>query len=168
VTPRHCKASVSIRLTQFAALKHGSERRRFRDDGFSLMEVVVSLGVFAVIATAGAGSLIKTMNTSADNRERVRAANLAGEEIEKTRAAFRVAPATVVDDLDAAYDVPVDLDGTTQLYSVVRDVTWLNGSGIAAPGLDATNGELLRVEVRVRWQSLEPGRPAVINTTVLS
>ncbi|MGQ0846215.1 MAG: type IV pilus modification PilV family protein [Sporichthyaceae bacterium] len=139
--------------------------RRDRDAGFSLMEVVVSLGVFALIATAGAGSLIKTMNTSADNRERVRAANLADQEIEKTRAAFRTAPATVVDDLDAGYDVSVE----GEAYSVVRDVTWLNKNGTTVGGpFDATTGELLRVEVRVRWQSLEAGRPSVINTTVLS
>ncbi len=139
--------------------------RRCRDDGFSLMEIVVSLGVFAVIATAGAGSLIKTMNTSADNRERVRAANLADQEIERTRAVFRSAPATIADDLDAAYDTPVE----GELYSVVRDVTWLNKDGTTVGGpFNATNGELLRVEVRVRWPGLSATRPAVINTTVLS
>ncbi|MGQ0465202.1 MAG: type IV pilus modification PilV family protein [Sporichthyaceae bacterium] len=140
-------------------------RDRHGDAGFSLMEVVVALGVFSLIATAGAGTMIKSLNTSADNRERVRAASLADQEIERTRAAFRVSPASVLDDLDAAYDVGVEGD----LYSVVRDVTWLNKDGTTVGGpFDATTGELLRVEVRVRWQSLDAARPAVINTTVLS
>lgn len=125
----------------------------------------MALGVFSVIATAGAGSMIKTLRTSQDNTERVRAANLADQEIERTRAAFRASPASVVDDLDAAYDAPVE----GELYSVVRDVTWLNTSGTTVGGpYTAVTGELLRVEVRVRWQSLGAGRPAVINTTVLS
>lgn len=125
----------------------------------------MALGVFSLIATAGAGSMIKTLHTSKDNRERVRAANLADQEIERTRAAFRASPASVVDDLDAAYDTPVE----GEQYSVVRDVTWLNKSGTTVGGpFDATSGELLRVEVRVRWQSLGTARPAVINTTVLS
>lgn len=128
------------------------------------MEVIVALGVFSLIATAGVGSMIKTMATSQDNKERVRAANLADQEIEKTRAQYRVAPAAVVSDLDPSFDTPVE----GMRYSVVRTVTWLDRDGLATPGLNATNGKLLRVEVRVRWQSLKTGRPAVINTTVLS
>lgn len=117
-----------------------------------------------MIATAGAAVMIDTLRTSSDNRERVRAASLADQEIERTRAAFRVSPASVVDDLDAAFDVPVE----GEMYSVVRDVTWLNKNGTTVGGpFTVTTGEQLLVEVRVRWNGLGT-RPAVINTTVLS
>ena len=129
------------------------------------MEIVVALGVFAMIATSGAAVMFDSMNTSRDNRERVRAANLADQEIERTRAAVRVAPAPIVDDLDASYDTPVE----GQMFSVVRDVTWLNKDGTTVGGpYDATTGDMLLVEVRVRWPKLEENRPAVINSTVLS
>lgn len=125
---------------------------------------MVSLGVFAMIATAGAAVMFDAMHTSRDNRERVRAASLADQEIEKTRATFRVSPTAVVDDLDAAYDVPVE----GQMYSVVRDVTWLNKNGTTVGGpYTAITGDQMLVEVRVRWSGLG-SRPAVINTTVLS
>lgn len=138
-------------------------RRRARDDGFTLVEVVVSLGVFAVIAAAGAAVMVDALRTAGDNRERVRAASLADQEIEKTRAAFRVAPATLADG-----NATADIEGN--LYTVERDVTWLSAAGSTVCGVTpctAVTGDSLLVEVRVSWPGLGERSP-VINTTVLS
>lgn len=128
------------------------------------MEIVVSLGVFSVIATAGGAVMVDALQTSGDNRERVRAANLADQEIERARAAFRSAPATLVD-----RTVTESVEGGT--YTVVRDVTWLSATGSAmnAAGQPYTvvTGESLLVEVKVKWPALGSRTP-VINTTVLS
>lgn len=144
---------------------HPSGRRRRRDDGFGLVEIIVSLGVFAVLASAGAAVMIDALHTSRDNRERVRAANLADQEIERSRATFRVSSAGV---LDRSFS-EVSAEGHT--YQVKRDVTWMNQSG--SPVGDGTTpraavlGDTLLVEVKVVWSGLGE-RPAVINTTVLS
>ncbi len=139
--------------------------RRRRDSGFSLMEIVVAVGVFGVLAVACAGVAIDSLGTAGDNRERVRAANLASAEIERTRAQFRASAGNVPETLVVT---PATVDGN--LYTVRRTATWLDLAGadnLAGISYTAATGDALRVEVRVSWPDLGD-RPPVINTTVLS
>lgn len=130
------------------------------------MEIVVAVGVFGVLAVACAGVAIDSLGTAGDNRERVRAANLASAEIERTRAQFRVSPGNVPETLVVT---PTTVDGN--LYTVRRTATWLDLAGVdatpAGVSYTAATGAALRVEVRVSWPALG-ARPPVINTTVLS
>lgn len=124
----------------------------------------MSLGVFAALASAGAAVMIDTLHTARDNRERVRAANVADQEIERTRAKFRVSPASVAPG-SLSSTVPVE----AQDYSVIREVTLLDKDGVSVSRpYSARLGDRVVVEVRVRWQGLDADRPAVINSTVLS
>lgn len=150
-----------------AAVPEGDEDvdRRAREAGFSLMEIVVAIGVFGVLALACAGVAIDSLGTAGDNRERVRAANLANAEIERTRAQFRVSPGNVPETLVVT---PTTVDGNH--YTVRRTATWLDVAGadnLGGVSYTAATGDVLRVEVTVSWPDLGD-RPPVINTTVLS
>ncbi len=141
--------------------------RRSGDAGFSLVEIIVALSVFAVLAVACASIAIDSLGVAGDNRDRVRAANLASAEIERARAQFRVSPANVS---ETPLVTPTAVDGLN--YTVTRVATWLDNSGRDAPvgggpSYTAATGNALRVEVQVSWPGLGE-RPPVISTTVLS
>jgi type II secretion system protein I len=57
------------------------------DDGFTLLEVVVSLALFAIIAVAATLGVINALKYSESNENRVVAAGLAAAQIEQARAA---------------------------------------------------------------------------------
>lgn len=140
-------------------------RRAPRDAGFSLVEIIVALSVFAVLAVACATMAIDSLGVAGDNRERVRAANLASAEIERTRAVFRSSRGSVS---ETPATTTKTVDGNS--YTVQRFATWLDTAGNDALGgvsYTAATGSALRVEVRVTWPGLGD-RPPVINTTVLS
>jgi prepilin-type N-terminal cleavage/methylation domain-containing protein len=56
------------------------------DDGFTLLEVVISLALFAVIAVAATLGVINALKYSESNENRVVAAGLASAQIEQARA----------------------------------------------------------------------------------
>ena len=137
-----------------------------RDAGFSLVEIIVALGVFAVLAVACATMAIDSLGVAGDNRERVRAANLASAEIERTRAVFRASRSSVPETTVVS---PTLVDGNS--YTVARTTTWVDADGDPATdagvSYTAATGTGLLVEVRVSWPALGTRTP-VINTTVLS
>ena len=157
-----CVAAVPER----AAAIGQRRRRHFRDAGFSLMEIIVALSVFAVLAVACATMTIDSLGVAGDNRERVRAANLASAEIERTRAQFRASRSSVPETTAVN---PTLVDGNS--YTVARTTTWVDAEGDPASdagvSYTAATGTALLVEVRVTWPALGT-RPPVINTTVLS
>ena len=69
----------------------GRSRDR-RDQGFTLMETVVAIAVFAVIASAALAMLIHALGTQGDDRQRVPAASLAAQEIERVRGLMQTTP----------------------------------------------------------------------------
>ncbi len=142
------------------------QRRGSRDAGFSLVEIIVALSVFAVLAVAGASIAIDSLGVAGDNRERVRAASLASAEVERTRAVFRSSRSSVP---ETTVSTSTPVDGNS--YTVERTTTWVDANGNDATGggvsYTAATGSALLVEVRVSWPNLGD-RPPVINTTVLS
>ncbi|GAA0635584.1 hypothetical protein GCM10009547_44670 [Sporichthya brevicatena] len=156
-----------------AAVPEGDEpagqrmRRGTRDAGFSLVEIIVALSVFAVLAVACVTIAIDSLHTAGDNRDRVRAANLASAEIERSRALFRVSKGSIP---ETTVTTTKNVDGIG--YTVERRATWLDTAGRDAHpntgvSYTAATGSVLRIEVAVRWPALGD-RPPVINTTVLS
>lgn len=157
-----CVAASSDRDTSTGRVA----RRDPRDAGFSLVEIVVALSVFAVLAVACTTMAIDSLGVAGDNRERVRAASLASAEIERTRAVFRASRSGVP---ETTVVEPTLVDGST--YTVARTTTWVDADGDPATdagvSYTAATGTSLLVEVRVSWPGLG-SRPPVINTTVLS
>ncbi|MGQ0626163.1 MAG: type IV pilus modification PilV family protein [Sporichthyaceae bacterium] len=137
------------------------------DAGFSLVEIIVALGVFLTFAIAGTTVALDSLGTAGDNRDRVRATSLATAEIERTRAQFRISAGNIVEGVTVTAAL---LDGNT--YTVEREAAWVDGAGalvhpVSGLSYTAATGDSLLVEVRIRWPGLG-SRPPVISTTVLS
>ncbi|BFU43592.1 putative Ig domain-containing protein [Krasilnikovia sp. MM14-A1004] len=73
-TAAACRAACSL------------QRARHRDDGFTLVEVLVSLAVIGTVMTALAPFLIRSLAVVAEQRSREVAVQLAGDAIERARA----------------------------------------------------------------------------------
>jgi prepilin-type N-terminal cleavage/methylation domain-containing protein len=139
-----------------------------RDAGFSLMEIVVAMAVFAVFALACATMAIDSLHTSGSNRDRVRAANLAAQEVELVRAEFRSGPSGV-----ALNPTPTTKTVGSEAYTVQRHGQWLGPeptlAALTPVGLPYTalTGTVLRVDITVTWPNMGGVKP-VINSTLLT
>jgi type II secretory pathway pseudopilin PulG len=116
------------------------------DEGITLIEVLVAMMVFAIIAVGVAYGLITALYLGNDARSRETATNLAAQEIDLARATSDVF--AVVDN-----DKTVVQNGTTfRLQRVTSWITTTNPDGICGSG----GGQLRykRVNVTVTWDSM--------------
>ena len=60
-------------------------RLRSSDDGFTMMEVVVSMVIFGLVALIVAGLITNTLRLTSNNTQRTTAANLTAAQIEAVR-----------------------------------------------------------------------------------
>jgi prepilin-type N-terminal cleavage/methylation domain-containing protein len=134
-----------------------------RDDGFSLIEVIFAIMIFALIAMAATSGFITEIAMENKSRNRVAAAGLAASEIDNARS---VAPSSLVVG-STGYDTWV---GKLK-YHVQRDVAYvpLNSTQGACDG-GANNGaqvKVYRVDAVVTWPKMG-NTPAVRAETQIS
>ena len=149
------------------------------DEGFGLVELLVSIVVFAIIATAVAVGLQSAISTTRQDRMRVQGAHLAARELELARHEFATS-ATGVADLAGSASTsnphplagqvsgqPLRIDGVP--FTVTRSVQWLPaGAGQSAcDGGAAVGFPVLAVNVRVTWGAMGGVKP-VESTTLLT
>lgn len=108
-----------------------------RDDGFSLVEIVVAMVVLSGLALGAAAMLVDSLGNAGDNRSRVRAANLAAQQIDQARAQIEADPCAIVD--AGVQELLVPVGGTT--YTVRKT---------AAPSVAGQCGEGT-LTVSVSW-----------------
>lgn len=123
------------------------------DAGISLIEVLVAMLIFAVIAVGVGYGIVTSLYLSNDARSREVATNLAAEEIDLARSAGDVF--SVLD-----RDTTVLQNGTT--FTVRRATDWETSSG--ADGNCGSGGGQLRyrhVNVTVTWDSMRASTPIV-------
>jgi len=148
------------------------------DDGFTLVEMMVSLVILSIVSSGFAYGLTLAMTVTRDDRARVQASNLAARELEIVRNEFgasKTAPTT----LAATSQVtnphplpggtagqPLDLDGRE--FTVVRTVEWLPAGTGTSPcdGGSAVTYPSLGVNVRVYWQDSGVTRDVESNTVL--
>ena len=131
-------------------------RDRLRaDDGMGLVEVLVALMIFAIIAVGMAYSLLSIQRLTAESVSREIATNLAAAEIDWAQSqpdAFKVLSRTTTQ----------TVDGTT--YTIRTSVGWVSTTGASGScGTGGGNLQYKRVNVEVTWpgQYLDrPVRPA--------
>nr|WP_280637315.1 prepilin-type N-terminal cleavage/methylation domain-containing protein [Nocardioides sp. W7] len=164
-------------MSSSARRSHGAPARR--DDGMTLIEVVVALGLFLVIAGAVLSLLGSAIRLAKEDRYRMVATSLATRELEITRDAFTArtgGPTSITTNQvvnpnplpGGAADRPLVVDDVP--YTVTRTAQWAQvGSTAASTCDDGSTAELafLRVRVEVTWPGLGE-RPPVSTDTVMT
>ena len=149
---------------------------RGRDDGMSLMEVVVAVVLLGVLSTLVVSLVLQAQAKTVDNRSRVAASNLAAREIDLVREQFmRDGGPAAVEAAGVAINAnslngagkPSQVDG--QSYTVKRSVSWnVTGTGKSAcEGGSLVEYPTMAVRVEVTWPKMGSVRP-VVNTTQLA
>lgn len=130
-----------------------------RDQGFTLIEVLVAMVVFGVLSVLVAYLLTTAMTLTRSSRSSEVAANLAAQAIDQARSATNVF--TVVSGATTT-----TVDGTT--YTVTRSAGWLTNTGSAS---DCGTSGLLQnktLNVAVTWSGMRAGTTAVQASTLLA
>jgi prepilin-type N-terminal cleavage/methylation domain-containing protein len=130
-----------------------------QQSGFSLIEVVVALFVFTLIATGTAYTLLSVLSLNRDSRVRHIATNVAAEEIDLAHDS-----ASLVTLGNNAHDRTVGTD----TFHVTRTTQWVAGTGVDdACGARAGALTYKRINVEVRWNGMRDGStPARADTIV--
>jgi prepilin-type N-terminal cleavage/methylation domain-containing protein len=138
----------------------GRTAERVHDErGFTLLELVVAIGVFALLSSALFAGIASALNLNRNNRNRSVSANLASQEMDKIRTT-------------AFTSLPLGLTSTTQTvngvpYTVQRETEWTSTTASTGP-CDAAGGTpaLLRVRVSVSWSDMTGTQPVVSDTVL--
>jgi prepilin-type N-terminal cleavage/methylation domain-containing protein len=149
-------------MTARTGAASGAGRRAGRDErGLTMIELVVAVSVFAILAGGLALTIEGGLNLARNNRNRSVAANLASQEMDDVRSAsFTSLPLGQVD------RSPPPVDGVQ--YTVRRDSEWVDNASTTGP-CDSTNAtpRVLRVSVSVFWADMRGVSPAE-SSTILS
>lgn len=138
------------------------------DEGLTLVEVIVALLIFSIVAVGVAYSLTSTLTLTRDGRSREVAANLAAEVIDSSRS---------IEDVFTVQQLPVAdqtrvIDGVT--YHLTRDAAWVTNNNAdaqcgAAGGTSAGGSlEFKRVNVEVTWDGMRAGTTPVRSDTLIA
>lgn len=128
--------------------------------GFTLIEVLVALMIFAIIATSVAYSLTLALAMTRDSRSREVAANLAAQQVDVVRSLKNVF--SVVNGTTTQV-----VDGVT--YTIAQSAVWVSSTGSTATC--GTTGGLLQnksVTESVTWSGMRSTTPPVQANTLLA
>ena len=130
------------------------------ESGVTLIEIVVAMMVFAIIAVGVAYALTLTVKMTGDARAREAASNLVAQEVDLDRSVGDVF--TLVDG-----DKTVQLNGTT--FHIHRDSNWVTStSADATCGSGGGQLQYKRVNVSVTWDGMSAATPAVRGDSVIA
>jgi len=138
---------------QLSLLRHLVRRLTRNDAGVSLIEVLVAMLIFAIIAVGVGYGLITSLYLGNDARSRESAVNLAAQEIDLARSAGNVF--AVLENTSTVVQ-----NGTT--FTLHRSTNWETTTG--ADGNCGSGGGQLRyrrVNVTVTWDSMRATTPVV-------
>lgn len=135
----------------------GCRRGLPRQDGFTLIEIMIGMLIFMVIMLGVAGGLIAVINTNRTNIVRDEAVRLADEELNRLKAELYSVSGTSADLNAAAWTAPVTVIGNIRggpvPFARSRQVTDLAAAATA----------LKRIDVAVGWS--DPSGGAVMAPT---
>jgi Tfp pilus assembly protein PilV len=162
---------VSRRLTDtFVTFRTFFEHRAPRDDGFALIEVVISAMLVAIIIVALLTGLDAAGRATADERFHNEATVLAAQ----SQEALRSDPASSLDTIQLTPHVYTQTVGG-ETFTITEKVTFVNGSNgktgcTASGGSEAKqSGNYLQITSAVTWpQLLAAKRTAVSQSSVIT
>ena len=131
-----------------------------REDGFTLIEVVMAMFIFGLVITGVVMGMSTSLNLTRQNRSRSIAANLASQEMDTVRSTdFMDLPMGTLTSTQTIDGVP---------YTVTRRTGWQYTDTTAGP-CQAPSGSRLQglwVETKVSWTDMRGVTPPVSNTVV--
>lgn len=135
-------------------------RKPSQEAGFSLIEVLVAMIVFMIIATAVAYTMTAALKATKDSRSRVEASNLASQEIDLDRSTSNVFGL-----LDTTRNVSVN----GQAFTIKRATQWVSDPNVAQSCGTGGGGSLRykRINVTVTWAGMVNPAAAVRSDTLL-
>lgn len=141
-------------------LRRLGRSRATRDDGFSLLEVIISLALFMIMSASMGLALTQVLSTSRSNESRVIAANLVARKIETFRGmdAQSIALGDHAQETVMVEGKPYRLDVNTQLDTV-------GGSGSACSGSSGA-ASFKHVHVTGSWERMDGVDPVRSDTTL--
>ncbi|HEV7624196.1 MAG TPA: prepilin-type N-terminal cleavage/methylation domain-containing protein [Amnibacterium sp.] len=134
------------------------------DAGMTLIEVVVAMMVFAIIASGIVAGMTTIARMTSDDRARVIAANLASEQSDLARAIgdpFKLVGATTT----RSFPTP---NGGSRVFTTTRTVSWVSSAGADVTCGSSANLFFMRVHVLVTWQGRLPSTAPVQTDTLLA
>jgi prepilin-type N-terminal cleavage/methylation domain-containing protein len=138
------------------------------DAGFSLIEVIASLAVFALIAGAVTTLVVDSLHSTRSSQSRVRAASLTAQEIEAVRSGLRsgggIGNLTTLTFPWSDPSCVATSETCTRYIDGERFVLTRSVSPLAA---DATHAGRLLVTATATWENMNGVKP-VVNSTVMT
>jgi len=139
-------------------------RLRVDDSGLSLIEVIVAMMVFAIVAVGVAYTLTNILTLTKDARSKEVASNLASEALDAARSLENVFSVT-------SYSQETPIDGIT--YTLDFHSEWETGTdaGAQCGAADSTVGGSLQyksVNIEVEWEGMRSGAKPVRLDTLLA
>jgi prepilin-type N-terminal cleavage/methylation domain-containing protein len=141
-------------------------RRRLRLDespesGLSLIEVIVAMLIFAIIALGVEFSIVSTLRSAKDAKGREVALNLAAQEIDAVRAISDIF--LIGDSTRTVNNIP----GDATVYTITRTADWVTARGSTADcGAGGGNLQYKQVNVQITWDSMIRNNPVRADTIV--
>ena len=140
-----------------------------KDAGVSLIETVVALAVFALVAAAAASMLMSGIGLSRDARNRTAAALVAGEAMEQARASSLASFTTLASSgtTTATFSRPNGITFSVQQTAVFVPKDAPSGA-CASTGQGGSAGvqPVLLVTETVTWPGMRTTRPVTTSTTL--
>jgi prepilin-type N-terminal cleavage/methylation domain-containing protein len=153
---RCAAAGTPARLASLFARARG---RLHGDAGFTLIEVIVSSALLAVVTLGVYAGLDGATATSAEDRSRSVAAGLAQQDQDRLRAT-KFTDLADIDQTRTVTEGPID-------YTVHSKADWISdASGVVSCTSASASLDYLRITSTVSWPALRGGRPETVETIV--
>jgi prepilin-type N-terminal cleavage/methylation domain-containing protein len=130
------------------------------EEGFSLVEVLAAMSLFALLMTVAAMGLSEALDLTRNNRSRSAAANLAAREMDLVRSTrFTELPVGLVSSTE-------QVDGVA--YTIRRESQWVSEDATTGSCSAPTGSTLafLRVTVSVTWPNMNGTAPVTSQTAL--
>ncbi|MGH3371955.1 MAG: prepilin-type N-terminal cleavage/methylation domain-containing protein, partial [Nocardioidaceae bacterium] len=141
-------------------------RRPARQDGYSLVELMVAITVFALVFAAVSLGIGRALEVSRSNRNRSAGAYLAARQLEEVRS--KAFDQVALGSTTCVYSAPGPDCNVPSPYTVTQDVSWTSpGSTTTSCNVPSGGGAALaykRVTVTVTWPDMGGVAPVASQT----
>ncbi len=124
-----------------------------------MVEVLVALMIFAIIAVGAAFSLTSVLTMTKDARSREIATNLAAQDIDLARS---------ISDVSTLGNATKDFTVNGTVYHLVRKTSWVLSGNSTGCGTGGGTLQYKQSNVSVTWDGMNPATPPVVANTVIS